>query len=70
MIESENRDFIKKIKKRASRSLKIEEIYLNGKSYSETIKYLQKQKYLKFAYESNFIEQRRNNEKKWVLKLL
>ena len=40
MIESENRDFIKKIKKRASRSLKIEEIYLNGKSYSETIKYL------------------------------
>ena len=70
MIESENRDFIKKIKKRASRSLKIEEIYLNGKSYSVTIKYLQKKKYLKFAYGSNFIEQRRNNEKKWVLKLL
>ena len=48
MIESENRDFIKKIKERASRSLKIEEIYLNTKSYSETIKYLQKQKYLEF----------------------
>ena len=48
MIDSKNIDFIKKIKERASRSLKIEEIYLNTKSYSETIKYLQKQKYLEF----------------------
>jgi len=48
MIESKKRDFIKKIKERASRSLKIEEVYLNSKSYSETIKYLKEQKYLKF----------------------
>ena len=48
MIDSKNEDFIKKIKERALRSLKIEEVYLNSKSYSETIKYLQKQKYLKF----------------------
>ena len=68
MIDSKNEDFIKKIKERALRSLKIEEIYLNSKSYSETIKYLQKQKYLKFAYGSNFIEQRRNNEKKMDFK--
>ena len=49
MIESENRDFIKKIKERASRSLKIEEVYLNSKSYSDAIKYLQDQKYLEFT---------------------
>ena len=48
MIESRNKDFIEKIKNRAERSLKIEEVYLNSKFYSETINYLQKQKYLKF----------------------
>ena len=48
MIKSRNKDFIEKIKNRAERSLKIEEVYLNSKFYSETINYLQKQKYLKF----------------------
>ena len=48
MIESRNKDFIEKIKNRAERSLIIEEVYLNSKFYSETINYLQKQKYLKF----------------------
>ena len=34
MIESRNKDFIEKIKNRAERSLKIEEVYLNSKFYS------------------------------------
>ena len=49
MTRSTNKDFIEKIKNRAERSLKIEEVYLNSKFYSEAINYLQKQKYLKFS---------------------
>lgn len=48
MIRSTNKDFIEKIKNRAERSLKIEEVYLNSKFYSEATNYLQNQKYLKF----------------------
>jgi len=60
MIKSKNKDFIDKIKDRATRSLKVEEVYLNGKFYFETMNYLQKQKYLKFSsinkvLENNFI---------------
>ena len=49
MIKSKNKDFIDKIKDRAERTLKVEKIYLNSKFYSETMNYLQKQKYLKFS---------------------
>ena len=42
MIKSKNKDFIDKIKDRAARSLKVEEVYLNSKFYSETMNYLQK----------------------------
>ena len=48
MPKSRNKDFIEKIKNRAERSLKIEEVYLNSKFYSETINYLLKQIYFKF----------------------
>ena len=48
MTKSRNKDFIEKIKNRAERSLKIEKVYLNSDFYSETINYLQKQRYLKF----------------------
>ena len=60
MNENKGRYFVDKIKNRAGRSLKIEEVYLDSKLYSETIDYLQKQKYLKFSkinkiLENNFI---------------
>ena len=49
MKENKSKGFIEKIKHRANRSLKIEEVYLGNKFYSETINYLRKQKYLEFS---------------------
>ena len=56
MIKSKNKDFIDKIKDRAARSLKVEKVYLNSKFYSETMNYLQKQKYLKFPSINKVLE--------------
>ena len=49
MNENRNEDFIEKIKYRAARSLKVEEVHLNGKFYQETISYLKNQKYIKYT---------------------
>ena len=56
MIKSKNKDFIDKIKDRAERTLKVEKIYLNSKFYSETMNYLQKQKYLRFPSINKVLE--------------
>jgi len=48
MIENKDKDFIEKLKQRAERSLKVEEVNPNSQLYIETINYLRKQKYLKF----------------------
>ena len=56
MIKSKNKGFIDKIKDRAARSLKVEKVYLNSKFYSETMNYLQKQKYLKFPSINKVLE--------------
>ncbi len=48
MKENTNKDFFKKIQKRAERSLKVEEVNLNSELYNETIDYLKKQKYINF----------------------
>ena len=56
MNKSKNKDFIDKIKDRAARSLKVEKVYLNSEFYSETMNYLQKQKYLKFPSINKVLE--------------
>ena len=38
MSKNNKDDFVEKIKNRAKRTLKIEEVYLNGKFYEETIR--------------------------------
>ena len=48
MIENKDKDFIGKLKQRAERSLKVEEVNLNSQLYIEAINYLREQKYLKF----------------------
>ena len=55
MSENTNKDFFKKIQKRAERSLKVEEVNLNSELYSEAIEYLKKQKYIKFHCTSRVI---------------
>ena len=44
MSKNNKDDFVEKIKNRAKRTLKIEEVYLNGKFYEETISYQAVQK--------------------------
>ena len=63
MNETINKDLVEKITDRARRNLKIHEVYLNSELHNETIKYLQKQKYLEFwginkVLKNNFISTR------------
>ena len=44
-----NNNFIANLKKRASKSLKVEPVFLNSKLENEAITYLQKQSYLDFT---------------------
>ena len=44
-----NNNFIANLKRRASKSLKVEPVFLNSKLEKEAITYLQKQSYLDFA---------------------
>ena len=48
MSENTNKDLLKKIQKRAERSLKVQEVNLNSELYNEAVNYLKKQKYIKF----------------------
>ena len=44
MSENTNKDLLKKIQKRAERSLKVQEVNLNSELYNEAVNYLKKQK--------------------------
>ena len=51
-----NNNFIANLKKRASKSLKVEPVFLNNKLENETITYLQKQSYLDFTKLENILK--------------
>ena len=51
-----NNNFITNLKKRASKSLKVEPVFLNSKLENEAIAYLQKQSYLDFAKLENILK--------------
>lgn len=56
MSKPKDKDFFEKAKSRAERFLKIEKVYLNSKSYSLAISYLQNQKYLEFTSIDKLLE--------------
>ena len=51
-----NNNFIANLKRRASKSLKVEPVFLNSKLEKEAITYLQKQSYLDFAKLENILK--------------
>ena len=51
-----NNNFISNLKKRASKSLKVEPVFLNSKLENEAITYLQKQSYLDFTKLENILK--------------
>ena len=51
-----NNNFITNLKKRASKSLKVEPVFLNSKLENEAITYLQKQSYLDFTKLENILK--------------